>query len=206
MLQPRVCCQHCGLSLTRSQLFCGDCLKQKHHFTKLYALASYHPPYPTLIKQLKYEKQLIAGELLGQLLVKSISSQFNHDEIADFDYLIAVPLHYKKLRQRGFNQAQLIAEIVSKKLNIPLLQGAVERNKETQPQEGLSISKRRKNLRAAFIANKNSMLQGKNIVLLDDVVTTGATINSLCQCLLAEKVSSITVFCICRTDPLHQNI
>ncbi|MFT6987477.1 MAG: ComF family protein [Psychromonas sp.] len=203
MLQARVCCQYCGLSLTNSQLFCGDCVKQKHLFTKLHALASYQPPYPTLIKQLKYEHKLISGELLGQLLADSIASHFSGDQITGFDYLIAVPLHSKKLRQRGFNQAQLIADIVSRQLKIPLLANSVKRNKETQAQEGLSISKRRKNLRAAFTANKNSPLQGKHIALLDDVVTTGATIDSLCHCLLAEKVSSITVFCICRTDPHH---
>jgi len=172
----------------------------------LHALAGYQPPYPMLIKQLKYGKKLIAGELLGQLLADSISAQFSSEELADFDYLIAVPLHYKKLRQRGFNQAQLIADIISRQLKIPLLANSIERCKETQAQEGLSVSKRRKNLRSAFTANKNIPLQGKKIALLDDVVTTGATIESLCRCLLAEQVSSISIFCICRTDPLRHQV
>jgi len=204
--QPRACCLYCGLSLSSSQPFCGDCLKQKHLFTKLHALAGYQSPYSILIKQLKYENKLIAGELLGQLLVDSIASHFSSDEIGEFDYLIAVPLHDKKLRRRGFNQAQLIADIVSRQLKIPLLANTIERSKETQAQEGLSISKRRKNLRAAFTVNKNNLLQGKKVALLDDVVTTGATINSLCKCLLAEQVASISVFCICRTDPLRHQV
>lgn len=199
LLQPRSCCQYCGLSLPTPADFCGDCIKQTHLFSRLHALASYHSPYPKLIKQLKYEKRLIAGELLGQLLALSLAQHFNEQEIKRFDYLLAIPLHHKKLRQRGFNQAQLIANVVSAQLTIPLLPESVQRDKDTQPQEGLSRAKRRANLRAAFSVNKNSLLQGKHIAVLDDVVTTGATINSLCQCLLAENVASITVFCICRT-------
>jgi ComF family protein len=200
MLQPRTCCQYCGLSLLTTQPFCGDCLTHEHLFTQLHALSSYQAPYPKLIKQLKYSHQLIAGELLGQLLALSIASHFSKQQIARINYLIAVPLHPKKLRQRGFNQAQLIAKVVSTHLNITLLTGAIERKKETQAQEGLSIAKRRKNLRAAFAVTKNTHLQGKHIAIVDDVVTTGATINSLCQCLQAQKVASISVFCICRTD------
>lgn len=203
--QERACCQHCGLSLDISADFCGDCLQQKYLFTKLHALASYQAPYPKLIKQLKYEKKLIVAELLGKQLAKSMTAHFSTRAIDCFDYLIAVPLHNKKLRQRGFNQAQLIAQVVSKQINIPLLTGYVERNKETVPQEGLSIAKRKRNLQGAFTVNNNIKWQGKHIAVIDDVVTTGATINSLCQSLNGENVASITVLCICRTDPFQRN-
>ena len=203
LLQPRTCCLYCGLSLTNSQPFCGDCLNKKHLFTQLHALASYQPPYAKLIKQLKYKKQLTTGELLGQLLSHSILARFSSSELKQFDYIIAVPLHNKKLRQRGFNQAQLIAEVVAKQLNIPLLVDAISRNKATQVQEGLSVSKRKRNLQGAFSVRQNAQWQGKHILVLDDVVTTGATINSLSQCLLTKNVASITVLCICRTA-LHR--
>ncbi len=114
--------------------------------------------------------------------------------------MIAVPLHHKKLRQRGFNQAALIAEAVAKQLSIPVLKDAIQRHKETLPQENLSINKRKKNLHGAFHIHDNVHLQNKHIAIIDDVVTTGATINSLCQSLLKAGVASITVFCISRTD------
>lgn len=200
LLAPRPCCRYCGLSLPTSADFCGDCIKQQHTFTYLHALSGYQPPYPKLIKQLKYGKKLIIAELLGQLLSLSIKQQLSKQHIQSIDYLLAVPLHKKKLRHRGFNQTLLLTEVIAKQLSIPIIKKTIQRQKETHPQEGLSLNKRKKNLRNAFKLNNPAQLQGKHIAVIDDVVTTGATINSLCQCLLEANVTSITVFCISRTN------
>ncbi|MCP4323189.1 MAG: ComF family protein, partial [Alteromonadales bacterium] len=121
--------------------------------------------------------------------------------LTQFDYLLAVPLHPKKLQQRGFNQAQIICDCLYQKLNIPKLVGIIQRKKETIAQEGLSVKKREKNLNEAFSFDSRStnQIKGKNIVIIDDVVTTGATINSLCKLLIKQGASSISVFCISRT-------
>ena len=197
----RPCCQHCGLSLVKSQPFCGDCLKQDHLFTQLHALADYQRPYPTLIKKFKYAKKLIYGELLAELLSQSITHSLSPQQLSKIDCLIPVPLHPKKHRQRGFNQAQLIAQHIGKQLNYPVLLDTVQRNKQTIAQEGLSLQKRKANLKNAFQLSRNhkKLLSGAYVVIIDDVVTTGATIDSVCRVLMQSGVKRIDIWCICRT-------
>ncbi|WP_245597668.1 ComF family protein [Psychromonas aquimarina] len=197
----RPCCRKCGLRLVKTQDFCGDCLQQTHLFTQLHALADYQSPYSSLIKKLKYKKQLISGELLGELLTSSISSNVDLQTIADVDYLLAIPLHRKKHKKRGFNQAEIIAQVTSRQLGIPQLFDAVERHKNTSVQEGLSLKKRKQNLNNAFSLKQKQRdkLAGTHLVIIDDVVTTGATVNSLCRILLQAGVRRIDIWCICRT-------
>lgn len=201
ILTQRTYCLHCALPLNKNADYCGDCLQKSYLFNHVHALGDYKKPLSMLIKQLKYQQQLIAGELLAYLLIKSVQSRYTKQQLARFDYLLAVPLHPNKLRKRGFNQAQIITDSMQKVFNIPLLKNCISRNKETLAQEGLSISKRKNNLSGAFAYNKEKdhELVGKNILIVDDVVTTGATINSLCQLLKEQEVNIITVFCICRT-------
>jgi ComF family protein len=201
ILLERTYCKHCALSLIKNADYCGDCLKKNNFFHHIHALGDYKKPLSLLIKQLKYQQQLIAGELLASLLIKSVLSRYSKQQLSEFDYLLAVPLHPKKLKQRGFNQAQIICDHLCKRLDIPLLENCITRRKETTAQEGLSIQKRKVNLSGAFACNKNNpqKISGKSILIIDDVVTTGATINSLCQLLKEEEVNIITVFCISRT-------
>lgn len=141
--------------------------------------------------------------MLGLLLASSIKQRYDNQALQQIDYLIPVPLHITKLRKRGFNQTQLISNALLKHLSIPTLNDQfIVRNKETIAQEGLTRIQRSKNLSDAFSLTEAGIktLQGKNVVLLDDVVTTGATINSLCQCLLEANVKKIDVWCICRTE------
>ncbi len=201
-MKKRACCQRCGLALNHSSPFCGDCLKQAHRFTQLHALGDYRKPYSSLIKKLKYSRQLIYGDLLGELLTASLRLNLSAAQINAVDYLLPVPLHSQKHRQRGFNQAEIIAQVISKQLNIPLLTEKVERQVKTAPQEGLGVDKRRKNLNKAFAIQPSvqDKIAGSYIIIVDDVVTTGATVNSLSQTLLAAGVHRIDIWCICRTS------
>jgi len=203
VLKARPCCLHCGCALHTTQAFCGECLKHTFHFQQLHALASYQPPFPKLIKQLKYNNQLIYADLLGLLLADSAKQKYSLQQLQKIDYFIAVPLHIKKLRKRGFNQAQLICDALIKQLPTPALTlSPIVRTKFTIAQEGLTRQQRIKNLHQVFVLTpkaKNTLF-GKYVVLIDDVVTTGATINSLCQCLLQEGVKRVDVWCISRTS------
>jgi ComF family protein len=195
-------CLHCALPLIQNADYCGQCLSKSDSFGHIHALGDYTKPLSTLIKQLKYQQQLIAGELLASLLLKSVLLRYSKQQLSQFDFLLAVPLHKKKLRQRGFNQAQIICDYLHQHLNIPIMGNNIKRVKETMPQEGLTINKREANLRAAFAYDETLKLnlKGKNVVIIDDVVTTGATINSLCKLLKKRGANSITIFCICRTS------
>lgn len=202
ILTERQYCSHCGSPLTQSRSFCGDCLKHPFLFDQLHAVNHYQAPFPQLIKQLKYHNQLINAELLGQLLAHSLTHRYNKHFIEQADFFIPVPLHSKKLRHRGFNQAQLIAESVLKQLQLkrPIIH--LKRNKITEAQEGLTRAQRKRNLSNAFIIPQQLIgkLAGKQVVIIDDVVTTGATVNALCKSLLKEQVKRIDVWCICRTE------
>ena len=200
----RHCCLRCGCGLSNTQAFCGECLQHHFEFTQLHAIASYQSPFPELIKQLKYNNHLLYADLLGQLLADSILQRYSEIQLKEIDYLIPVPLHKKKHRKRGFNQAQLITEALSKDLLVNIPQITITRKKFTNAQEGLSRHQRTMNLKNAFsLTDKiKAELKGKHIVLIDDVVTTGATINSLCQVLLTADVRRVDVWCICRTE-LH---
>ncbi|MEI6896532.1 MAG: ComF family protein [Psychromonas sp.] len=202
ILSNRNYCLHCALPLHKNADYCGDCLTKNYLFNHIHALGDYTKPLSTLIKQLKYQQQLITGELLAYLLLKSILLRYTKEQLLQFDLLLAVPLHPQKLRQRGFNQAQIICERLHKKLHIPLLEKQIVRIKKTIPQEGLSVTKRQDNLKGAFIYNETSaqILTGKNVIIIDDVVTTGATLNSLCRVLKEKGVNDIIIFCICRTS------
>ena len=208
ILTERPCCLHCGCGLASTQKFCGECLKHPFDFQQLHAIASYQDPFPELIKQLKYNNQLLYADLLGLLLANSIKQRYNPQQLQEIDYLIAVPLNIQKHRKRGFNQAQLINDALIKQL--PTLSNAtpsmheqpIIRHKPTSALEGLSRTQRLLNLNNAFSlsAEAKIALSGKYVVVIDDVVTTGATINSLCQSLLAANVKRIDVWCICRTE------
>lgn len=200
ILADRIYCAHCALTLNQESDYCGDCLQKTYFFDHIHALGDYNPSLSRLIKQLKYQQQLIAGELLGELLLKSVKARYTHAQLEKFDALLAVPLHPKKLQLRGFNQAQIIASCLHKGLNIPLLENKIQRCRHTTAQEGLSVAKRKANLKNAFRCVDPSALNAKNIIVVDDVVTTGATINSLCELLQQQGVNSITVFCISRTS------
>jgi ComF family protein len=202
LIKKRACCQHCALPLPKNQDYCGDCINKGHAFTHIHAIADYIPPYSTLIKKFKYNGQLLNGELLAELLLQSILFNFSKNDIKQIDYLIAVPLHPKKQRTRGFNQAQIIAQRISHSLSIPLITNGITRSKQTVPQEGLSITERKKNLQNAFFFDRKKLpdLLGKRLILIDDVVTTGATANSFCQQLKDQGIEKIDIWCICRTS------
>lgn len=202
LLETRICCQHCGLALDIPLPFCGDCLKKAHLFEQLHALGSYQPPYSQMVKKLKYTKQLLYGELLGELLTESILLNLSAQQISAIDYLLPVPLHTHKQRSRGFNQATIIAQVISKRLGIPLLSEGVERHINTTPQEGLTLDSRKKNLNGAFSIRPylHQEIAGAYIIIIDDVVTTGATVNSLGLALLKAGAQRIDIWCISRTS------
>lgn len=140
-----------------------------------------------ILHAIKYQnkKRLAShmGEIMGELLPK------NHS----FDVLIPVPLHPKKLKQRGYNQSLLLAEGIKKYLDIPINNDALKRIKINQSQTIFSKYDRWDNVKAIFSLNKKDNLEGKHILLVDDVLTTGATIESCAAAILSEINCKISV-------------
>ncbi|MCE2594746.1 ComF family protein [Motilimonas cestriensis] len=192
-------CLRCGLPLPTTESMCGQCVRTPPKFTKLHACGLFEPPLNQLVYHLKYQKQTTYSCVLGQLMAERIHTHAAESVTINLPQaLIPVPLHPRKERQRGFNQAQLIAEHCAKTLAIPWHSHWVKRVKNTTSQTQLNIKQRKRNMHQAFkVAALPAQLD--HVAIIDDIVTTGATINSLCKGLQKAGVKQIEIWCICRT-------
>lgn len=189
-------CQRCALPLTGNILTqeCGQCLNQPPPFDRTLALFEYHPPIDQLINQFKFHGRLLNGHLFGALLTQKIQDAYANNTLPEC--IIPVPLHRKRLRERGYNQALELARPLAKKLNIPINRYDCQRVLNTTPQSQIPATERRKNLRNAFDCTP---LSAKHIAIVDDVVTTTSTIRELSHRLRSAGAERIDIWCVART-------
>ena len=191
-------CQRCAIFLPASQnsdLTCADCLSQAPPFNVLHALYPYQPPITELIIKLKFKHELSYAKALGGLLVQKIQTDwYAHKPLPDV--IIPVPLHSRRLQERGFNQALEMARPLAKALNLPIDRHHTQRIKHTAAQSKLPATQRKNNMTGAFIATKD--YTGVTIAVIDDVVTTGNTIREFCSVLNKHGAKSIDVWCCAR--------
>ncbi|MEW6989847.1 ComF family protein [Colwelliaceae bacterium 6441] len=175
-----------------------DKLFPDRKFDKLLCLAPYVFPIDHWLKQLKYQQRFEIADLLGFLLAQLWNEkQKTHNDAA----LLAVPIHIKKWQQRGFNQAHLIAKAFAKHTQLPYLKKALYRVTFNQSQVGQSGKARRQHLKGAFILGQAKEILPETIILLDDVITTGTTTNTICRLLKKEGVKHITVLTVSLSLP-----
>lgn len=166
-------------------------------FDRTFVLFPYDPPIPQFIFALKFHHQLYYANTFGQLFLSRISKVWYKNQALP-DMIIPVPLHRKRLRERGFNQSLEIAKFISKSLNIPLDIHGVKRIKNTQAQSGLKLASRKQNLERAFTTVQKNRYAHLTIAILDDVMTTGYTVRSLAQTLKMNGAEKIHVWCCAR--------
>ncbi len=161
-----------------------DCVVSKYHAKGVLR---------DLIHQFKYGRQFYLRRILAEFLLEAMKD--SRIQAEPVDCLVPVPLHPTRLRERGFNQADALAETLSKRSRLPILR-CIERRRYTSTQTRFDRVERMQNLRNAFALRKNSDVRGKHLVLLDDVLTTGSTLHE-CALVLrgagAESVRAITV-------------
>jgi len=197
-------CAHCKKFLEQPTPLCGACLGLLQPIVssslqitatknaKVFALSDYKTPLRELIMQ-KHWSNRVASYQLGQLIWDH--TYIKHQE---FDVIIPVPLHWTRYAWRGFNQAYEVASIIGKKSNKPVLD-CVQRIKRTPLQASLSQADRQQNVKNIFhIKNSEHMLQDKHILIVDDLITTGATMRSIAKELYKYKPASITFLVACR--------
>jgi len=141
-----------------------------------------------IIHELKYNGKFRIGFYLGVLMARNLETKIRSWNI---DYIIPIPLHHIRRAERGFNQSYFIAKGIKSVLNIPIVANLLKRRKITDSQTHLSIIERRENVKDAFMLKKNKKLSGKNILLLDDVITTGATISECGKLLISRGASKV---------------
>ena len=188
-------CYRCALPLPLNtpKTLCAKCLQQPPFFDQAISLFHYQESIIQLITTLKFDKDLAIAKLLGCLFSKHLEEI----DITLPDMIIPVPLHKKRVAQRGFNQALEIAKTIAKKFKIPLSQDHCIRAINTPPQIDLPANKRKQNVRNAFKIKKT--INAKNIVIFDDVLTSGSTVNELSRILKKSGVEHISVWCCART-------
>jgi ComF family protein len=141
-----------------------------------------------IIHSLKYNGRFLIGIFLGRQLGKKIK---NEVENLNINLIMPVPLHQLKKAERGYNQSVYIAKGLSKEINIPVSSGIIKRKKYTQSQTKMNLIERQKNIEEAFKVKNDKKIKGKNILLIDDVITTGATISECGKVLLNSGAGNI---------------
>ena len=195
------CCPGCALPLPAAAfgLQCGRCQTRSTRIHTTVAACRYEAGVSGLITGFKYHRQLAGGRALTALLLDAIRDRYGQTSLPDL--LLPVPLHPARLRQRGYNQALLMARDLSKALGIPCEADALQRVRATPPQQGLSAKERRRNLRGAFALNpKWDGSHYRRIALIDDVVTTMSTVSEIARVLQrdGDTAREIHVWCLAR--------
>ncbi|MDP3483544.1 MAG: ComF family protein [Sulfuricella sp.] len=185
-------CPVCALPTPNGQV-CGACLQHPPAFERTLAAFSYHFPIDRLLHAFKYSGNLALTEILAKPLAKLAA---DHPKP---DFLMPMPLHPGRLQERGFNQSLEIAKPISRWLDIPLIADACQRTRDTPSQAGLKWKERRRNVRGAFACDQD--LSGKRIAVLDDVMTTGATLNEISRILKERGAAEVSAWVVARTLP-----
>ncbi|MGY2291815.1 double zinc ribbon domain-containing protein [Pseudomonas sp. SDO528_S397] len=192
-------CQTCALPLPMAGLTCGQCQKRPPAFKQVVAPWTYSFPVDSLISRFKHQARWPLGHLLAQLLGHYLQHRYENAELSRPDCLLPVPMARKRLRQRGYNQAAMLARWLSASLQIPYDEHLLLRPHETLAQQALGAQGRRRNLLGAFALADHACVKGRHLALVDDVLTTGATAHSLARLLMAAGARQVDVYCLART-------
>lgn len=187
-------CPRCALPVAQPGTLCGACLAQPPVYSQSRIPFVYARPIDRLITGLKFQQHFHQARLLGELLAPQLPVTF----IQELDALLPVPLHPRRLRERGYNQALEISRFIARRHELPLLGDICRRVRATAAQSALPLKQRKHNLRQAFDCSED--LDGLRLGIVDDVVTSGHTVNELARCLQRAGAESISVIAVARAD------
>ncbi len=191
-------CTVCAVPLPDSGLVCGACLKRPPAFERVEAPWRYAFPIDSLITRFKHQARWPLGRLLGELLSHHLQHAFA-EGLPRPDLLLPVPLASKRLRQRGFNQAEMLADWLGASLALPTQKHWLQRPQDTANQQDLDAAARLRNLRRAFALDAKAEVRGKHLAVIDDVLTTGATAEAIAQLLRKAGAARVDIYCLART-------
>ena len=192
-------CPVCGIPYSSENTtghLCGDCLGGVHLFDRARATGFYRGPLREIIHRFKYGGQTFLARPLAKILAASGKEL---TRLHNIDLIVPVPLHFKRLRQRGFNQATLLARHLGSALKISVDYASLKRSRWTEPQTGLTRRQRAVNLKNAFDLIRPEKIEAKSILLVDDVFTTGETVNQCARVLKKGGAVEVVVLTVART-------
>jgi ComF family protein len=195
-----VSCRRCAVPLVaevEGERLCGRCIKKLPAFDYAYSPLHYEDDVIRLMHQFKFREKIAFSRTLGEIMLECWQMKTMKSGNVDTpDCLLPVPLHKSRMRQRGFNQSIELSRVIAKKLNIPIEYDAVSRTRSTSAQTGLNSTQRRKNIKGAFKVVQK--IPAKHVLIIDDVMTTGSTVNELARILKKAGVEQVGVLCLAR--------
>ena len=188
-------CDICGTPEVNG--LCDACAVSPPRYGKLRSIAFYHTTLQQAIHLFKFEKKRVFAQPLVQLINTHIPSDC---DIAEYDFVLPIPIHRKRLRERGFNQAALLADGIAKAEDIPVLVDTLVRKRHTVAQSSLDSAARQQNIVGAFEVRNPDIISGKRLLVIDDVFTTGATIREAVSELWTADPAEIDILTLARTS------
>jgi len=181
-------CKNCGVPTEKEVDHCVSCFGKNFYFTTNRAMFVYYEIMRDLLLELKFNQDKQIAHSLGKLWAMHVSDMLQ--EISHSTYLVPLPLHPKKQRERGFNQAEILTHHLSTRLNIPI-EHVLQRVVDTPPQSGLHPRQRMENVSGAFDIAKNISPKSKCYIIIDDIYTTGASLNECAKVLLEAGATDV---------------
>lgn len=192
-LQPPYCLK-CGKEVAKEeQEYCYDCMKLPKHFKKGYPLLRYQGDCRKGMEAFKYHNRREYAQIYGELLAEHYGAEF---QSLVLDAILPVPVHPHKKRMRGYNQAELLAKELSRRIGLPYYPDYLLRVVDTVPQKELNDRQRLRNLKNAFVLKENHV-ELRKVLLVDDIYTTGATIEACTDILIEQGVEEVYYTSVC---------
>ena len=191
-------CPRCGTPFPVAEgedHLCGDCLITERPYAVARSVGRYEKTLRTAIHRFKYRGKTGIGDLLSGIMADFAEKTW---DMKVFSRILPVPLHRRRLRERGFNQAVILARGLSRRFNIPLDFTSLRRNLFTPPQVGLDRKQRLTNVQGAFTVTHPERIAGRRLLLVDDVFTTGSTLNECARVLIQAKAEAVAVLTVAR--------
>jgi len=187
-------CPTCGKPMHSSSISdkCSYCVDNTFYFTKAFSPLEFTGHLRDAVYRFKFQSKPYMYKSFGELMVRAIENE----NIGPIDLIVPVPLHRRRRAERGYNQSELLAKYISSKLNIPLDYKNLIRMKSTKLQTKLSRNERQKNIKNAFSVKDKGVFMNKRILLVDDIFTTGATVNECSKTLLENGAREVIVVTI----------
>ena len=194
-------CQQCGIAFpsTHHPYRCGQCILHPPHFENTVVGFNYHTPIDRWLKQFKFHKKGLYARILTEIYGEKLARMLEEHPENEPQVIVPMPLHWRRLTQRGFNQAYIIAQQLSQQLHIPILkQTTVTRTKYTHAQSSLNLQSRQRNVCGAFSAQNFYGID--HVAIIDDIITTGNTVNALSQELKLHGVRRVSIWALARVN------
>ncbi|MHC4593185.1 MAG: double zinc ribbon domain-containing protein [Planctomycetota bacterium] len=194
-------CEQCGLPLggePEPGSLCLTCRTERRHFDLARAFFTYSGPAVSLIRHYKFEGDFFLGP---KLLYSALDRGWLPPDIGSADVVVAVPLHPRRRRERGYDQAWLLTRVLPRRLGLRLVRGALARTRYTSQQALLPVGRRWDNVRGAFTTRRPEKVRAQSVLLVDDVMTTGTTADECAKVLKKAGATQVQVLTLTRTAP-----